>query len=123
MTRQGRDLNGDVLETVNRSAIVLEPTEKYLQWTRECPVGAPDISLDDLKEDVTVYLVPETDEEPEKILKRNYEAMFVNELFAWCTDEAFWPKDRSFKVFKEFFNARFCSMVLDMADEPIGRDD
>ena len=70
----------------------------------------------------TAYLIPEVDAEPDAWLKRNFATIFEHELYAWCVDTELWPKDRSFKAFKKFFNIRFCSMVLDMGKEPISRD-
>jgi hypothetical protein len=49
-----------------------------------------------LGEEGTVYLIPETNGEPDKWLRRNFGAMFENELEAWYTDRDFWPRDRSF---------------------------
>jgi hypothetical protein len=104
---------------VNRDAVVVEPAEAYLEWARECPEALPDLTLEELGEEGTVYLIPETNADPERWLKRNFGAMFENELDAWYTDRAFWPKDRSFMVFKKFFKVRFCSMVLDLGIGPI----
>jgi len=105
---------GIILPIVNRSAVVLELTQTYLEWAKECPEALPDLTLEELGEEGTVYLIPETDADPENWLSRNYVAMFEHELEAWYTDKAFWPKDRSFKAFKKFFKVRFCSMVLDL---------
>ena len=113
---------GPALPTVNRAAVVLEPTPAYLEWAKECPDGLTDLTLADLGEEGTVYLIPETDAEPEAWLRRHYAPMFSNELFAWCTDEACWPRDRSYKAFKKYFPVRFCSIVLDLGRGPIERD-
>ena len=112
----------DELPTVNRCAVVLEPTSAYLEWAKSCPEGDEGLTLDEVREEGTVYLIPEVDAEPETWLKRNYKAMFEHELESWCTDDAFWPEDRSFKAFKGFFDIRFCSMVLDMGKGAIERD-
>ena len=108
-----------ILPIVNRAAVVLEPAQAYLEWARECPEALPDLTLEELCEEGTAYLIPETDADPEKWLRRNFGAMFEHELYAWYTDRAFWPKDRSFKAFKKFFKVRFCSMVLDLGKGPI----
>ena len=107
---------------VNRCAVVLEPTKAYLEWAKACPEGDPEPTLEDTCEEGTVYLIPVVDAEPDAWLKRNYEAMFKHELGAWCTDDAFWPKDRSFTAFKKFFAVKFCSMVLDMGEDEIEKD-
>jgi hypothetical protein len=110
---------GITLPVVNRSAVVLEPAQAYLEWARECPEALPDLTLEELGKEGTVYLIPETDADPESWLRRNFIDMFEHELDAWYTDQAFWPKDRSFKAFKKFFRMRFCSMVLDLGRGPI----
>lgn len=122
MIRQGE--NDDIREfpTVNRLAVVLEPTEVYLEWARKSPEGELELTLDLLQEDSTVYLIPEWAEEPTKWLKRNYAAMFEHELYAWCTDYNLWPEDRSLKNFKRFFRVRFHSIVVDMGKDAIVRD-
>jgi len=114
MIRRGSKDGGRDLHIVNRMAVVLEPAQAYLEWARECPEALPDLTLEDLGEEGTVYLIPETDADPENWLRRNYVPMFEHELDAWYRDQAFWPKDRSFKAFKKFFRVRFCSMVLDL---------
>jgi hypothetical protein len=81
--------------------------------------ASPDLKLEELGEEGTVYLIPETDVDPENWLSRNFVAMYENELDAWYTDRAFWPKSHSFMSFKKFFKVRFCSMVLDLRNGPI----
>jgi len=122
MTRAGKDEKGAELPAVNRNAVVLEMTDAYLAWAKSCPEGDVGLTLDELREEGTVYLIPEQDAKLETWLRRNYAAMFENELAAWCTDESFWPKDRSFKTFKKFFKVSFCSIVLDIGREAIERD-
>lgn len=113
---------GPDLPTVNRAAVVLESAAGYLEWARGCPDSLPDLTMEDLGEEGTVYLIPETDTDPEAWLRRHYAPLFAHELLAWCTDEAFWPRDRSFKAFKKFFQVRFCSLVLDLGRGPIERE-
>ena len=119
MIRRASKEGGIDLHTVNRMAVVLEPAQAYFEWARECPEALPDLTLEELGGEGTVYLIPETDADPENWLRRNYVAIFENELDAWYRDRAFWPKDRSFKAFKKFFRMRFCSMVLDLKRGPI----
>ena len=102
------------MDTVNRFALVLEPTEAYLKWATGSPEGDDELTLEELQDDATVYLIPETTAGPDAFLRRNYAAMFERELASWCTDESFWPKNRSFKTFKRFFRVRLHSVVIDL---------
>lgn len=122
MIRRASKDGGTDLYIVNRAAVVLEPAQAYLEWARECPEALSELTFGDLGEEGTVYLIPETSVDPESWLRRNFIAMFEHELGAWYTDQAFWPKDRSFKAFKKFFKVRFCSMVLDLGKGPIDRE-
>ena len=108
------------LSTINRCAIVLEPTEVYFEWTKRSPEGETQHELD---WENTIYLIPDMESGFESWLKRNYTAMFEHELDSWCTDESFWPENRSFKSFKKFFKVSFHSMVFDMCKNSLMRDD
>jgi hypothetical protein len=122
MINRAKKEEGIILPTVNRAAVVLEPAQAYLEWARDCPEGIPDLTLEELGEEGTVYLIPETNTDPERWLRRNFVIIFEHELEAWYTDRAFWPKDRSFKTFKKFFTVRFCSIVLDLGKGSIEKD-
>ena len=110
------------LPGINRYAVVLEPTKAYVDWAGNCPDSDSDADSLESDEEGTVYLIPEVEGRFESWLKRNYKQMFEHELWSWCTDEAYWPKDRSFKAFQKFFRIRFHSVLLDLAKGPIFQD-
>jgi len=111
---------GADLPMVNRSALVLEATQVYVDWANNCPGGGPKLVLSEMRDDASsVYLIPEMDFGPEAWLRKNYLTIFEEELHAWHTDETDWPKDRSFKAFQRFFTVSFHSMVMDLGDLPI----
>jgi hypothetical protein len=122
MAKRSNGEGGIILPIVNRAAMVLEPAQAYLEWVRECPEAMPHLTLKELGGEGTVYLIPETNDNPDKWLRRNFVAMFENELEAWYMDRVFWPKDRSFKAFKKFFKVRFCSIVLDLGKGSLEKD-
>ena len=108
--------------TVNRCALVLEPTAVYLAWAKGIPEEDEGLSLEDITRDSTCYLIPEIDGDPQNWLRRNCAVMFASELESWCTDESSWPEDRSFENFKRFFRVHFHSIVIDMGRDAIVRD-
>jgi len=107
------------LPTINRFILVIEPTNVFLEWARKFPDEDPTLTLEELLEDTSAYLMPHID--PESWLEQNYSRIFELELNDWSVDHSCWPKDLSFKTFKEFFNARFCSIVIDMGEGAIKR--
>lgn len=112
----------DLPKTVNRSAVVFLPTEAYLRWAKSCPDPDPDLTLDELREEGTVFLIPEQDGDPERWLRRNFKDIFAYELNAWYTDENYWPEKLTYKLFTEFFDVQFCFIVLDMGRDNIESD-
>ena len=111
------------LPTINRCAIVVEPTKAYHEWAKRTPEGDPNSNLSELHWENSVYLIPDMESGFEAWLKRNYAVMFEHELNSWYTDESLWPKNRSFKTFKKFFKVSFHSMVFDMCKNPLRWDD
>lgn len=111
--------------TLNRSAIVVTPKQPFLDWLRAIDPTNADIVLLELTEDPTIYLIPEcdTDEDVAEALRDLYEEIFEEELAGWYTDESVWPRDRSFDVFRRWFDYRHHSMLMDLCDdEPLIRD-
>jgi hypothetical protein len=41
------------------------------------------------------------------------------ELAAWCTDETYWPKKRTYQLFKKFFEIEIHSIVVDLGKGPV----
>jgi hypothetical protein len=103
-----------MLKSVNRNCLIVTPIQGYIDWARSMPDATPDLRVVDPEEPGHAYLIPEQDSGPDKWLKRNYQAIFEEELEAWCLDADLWPKGRSYKAFQAFFEVRFFSMVMDL---------
>ena len=113
------EMSLDNLPTINRFVLVVEPTNVFLEWARKFPDEDPKLTLEELFEDTSAYLMPHID--PDSWLAQNFRKIFEIELNDWCVDPSLWPHDRSFKAFKKFFSVRFCSIVIDMGEGPIKR--
>ena len=110
------------LPTVNRFAVMLVPNEAFLHWAQSCFEDESELTLEAVRQEPTVYLIPEGGEEPERYLPKHYETMLVQELGGWCTDEESWPDDLSFRTFRSFFEVQVTSMVFDLGTEPLEID-
>ena len=58
-----------------------------------------------------------------KFIEKHYSDIFEEELFAWCTNESWWPKVRTKKDFWEWFDVEFHSEIIDLDKKPIIRDE
>ncbi len=106
---------------VDRTAVVLKPTEAFLNWLKSTDADLPDLTLAQIRSNCTVYLVPDTDE-PEEVIayfNERYEEIFTTEIAGWEVEKHLWPEDMSLTGFWTFFDVEVHDMVLDMVDAEI----
>ena len=109
--------------TINRYAVLLVPTDECVAWVNCCPNDDRPTTLEAAQREPTVYLIPEGKADPETHIRRHYKAMFEEELNSWYTDPDLWPKNRTFKTFKEFFDVQVSTMVFDLGKGMIEKDE
>ena len=103
---------------VDRTAVVLKPTVRFFFLLKSADDNMPDLTVEQLRTNCSVFLIPEFDE-PEAAVSyfdERYQQIFEAELSGWEADKAKWPQDMSLKAFWEFFDIEIHDMVLDMED-------
>ena len=114
--------------TVNRSIVMLLPEQPFLDWIQAVdPDPVPTLTLDDVRDDASVFLLPdEVADTPENALRwveKRWRYFFEFMLGEWF-DDSVWPESLTLAMFREWFTIRFNSMVWDMApDTPIEYED
>ena len=107
---------------VDRTAVVLKPTEVYLAWLKSVDENLPEITLAQLRSNCTTLLVPQA-ETPEAVLGylgERYQALFEADLAQWEIPAEKWPQDMGLAVFWAFFEVEIHDTVLDLDDADIG---
>jgi hypothetical protein len=108
--------------TLNRSSFAIVPKKPFHDWLEKTffPGKLPKTLL----EENTMYLIDSLDDKKtvEKWLKKNYDQVFSNELNEWTDDQKDWPKNRTYKMFLEWFDVKICSMIYDLGTSPILKD-
>ncbi|WP_147692934.1 hypothetical protein [Vogesella mureinivorans] len=107
---------------VDRSVAVIKPKAPFLTWLNAVPDNDMiELTLDTLRADSTVILLPEFDEPEEAVahIDEIFEQLFRLELASWYEDESLWPQDRSLKTFWEWFDVEIHSTLLDTVDADI----
>ena len=112
------------MSTVNRSLLIVRAKKPFLDWLHSLPDPVV-VTLAEVNRDNTVYLRPESenDDEQKEILKQVFDLIFEEQLTGWWQDDRDWPSNRSFEVFTDWFDVEFHSLVLDLADEPLMREE
>ena len=114
---------------INRAAIILKYKAPAILWINEADPHNedPGISAEEVNSDSPVYLISDEDADtPETVehwIKLNHKIVFENELEGWYTDPSLWPKKRTLKIFKEWFNIECHTMLIDTVGGPICDDD
>ena len=113
-----------LMATLNRSAVVVKPKQAFLDWLRAADPTSHDLTLRDLAEEPTIYLIPECDTEAEidQVLRTLCEEIFTEQLASWFNEEPAWPHDRRFEIFCDWFDVQYHSMLIDLCDNPLDRD-
>ena len=109
------------MATLNRSAVVVEPKQPFLDWLHMVDPTSQSLTLPDLVQEPTIYLIPECDtrSDVDQALRELCEEIFTEQLAGWFNDEKTWPQDRGFGVFCHWFDFRHHSMLVDLCDDPL----
>lgn len=109
---------------INRGVLVVKAKEPYREWVNSLEAHS-DISIKEINVDSTAYLIPEfeDDRQRDRILKKIYPDIFVEQLFDWCIDEDMWPQKRTLALFKKWFELEFHSVVEDMVEGDLYTED
>lgn len=112
------------METVNRSAVAVKPKQRFLDWLHAIDPTSGDVTLLEVGQDPTIYLIPQcdTNEELENVLRGRCEAIFEEQLDSWYRETSAWPQDRSYDVFCQWFEYTHFSLLIDLEDEPLLRE-
>ena len=106
---------------LNRSAVIVRPRQPYLDWAAS--LGDSGL-VPDVTGEHTVYLAPgfEDDVDAAKVLSTVYAEIFERELNAWHTDEGDWPPNRTFAMFRNWFEVEMHSAVEDLCGHELFED-
>lgn len=94
-------------------ALVVRPTQCFLEWAQKVPVHCPELTLEELNEDPSIYLFSpcESHQQCEEMLGECWRAIFEYELSSWHQDCKDWPQELSFKEFHKWFSTEILSTV------------
>ena len=102
-------------------AVIIKPKQSFVDWTNSMPDDSSNYTLEQIDEDNLTFLIHQYDDPDNalKYIKKNYEVIFRYGLWGWCTDEDFWPKNRNWEMFENWFDIEINSEVFDLVDGEI----
>lgn len=117
--------------SINRSLLILNMGQPYADWANNLPDRTDGeketlITVEFLNSEPTTYLIPEVfdDTEFDLYIEHAWILLFELQLSGWTTDKNLWPKKRTLKMFKEWFDIKCSSLVTDLwGKDPLGYSD
>ena len=100
---------------INRAVVILKCKDPFIQWMNDADPydDNPGITLEGINQENTVYLIDENDAANlEEWISLNFVQLFESELEDWYTDESLWPKNRTRKLFDEWFDQFWKDIIL-----------
>lgn len=104
------------MRILERDAFIVTPKEPYIQWAASIDSDSAAAAKGIIWER-TIYLVSSDilDVDAPPLLEDYYERIFAQELEAWSTDEATWPKLRDRGTFDQWFDVVEATSVFDLS--------
>ena len=91
-----------------------------------------ELTLEEANDDSEAFLIPAYDslvdpvdgtEDAVKWVEKRWRMFFEHVLMSWIVDESAWPKKLSLKMFREWFDIEYKSVIWDMGSEPLMVED
>lgn len=117
---------------LNRALVVLRYKQPYIDWVRTAGEFPIELTLEEANDDSEAFLVPSYDSSIDPVdgtedainwVEKRWRMLFEHVLMSWTEDKNKWPKKRTLKMFREWFDVEYRSMVWDMGNEPLMIDD
>jgi hypothetical protein len=109
-----------------RAALTITRKQPYIDWANSQGDGGPELTAELANDRRTIYLVPESSQEPDLalLIEEFWEQIFEEELAAWMLDEETWPTPISREMFAAWFASEVTSSVFDLTpEEPLTQAD
>lgn len=102
---------------LNRVLVLIIPKQPFYDWERQV---FPELNpMNPNRNDYDSFLLNNTYKQLDlkKLLKEEWAWIFENQLHGICTDEDRWPKKRTWKMFTEWFDVKYSSIITDLGTE------
>jgi hypothetical protein len=109
---------------INRSVAIIKPKQPFVDWANSVVDEDVQYSISDFSTDCSVILLPvvDSDEHAEAFIKDIFQDLFELELSSWIVGDEMWPENITYKMFLEWFDVEFHSMVFDSLKDDIEKD-
>jgi len=102
---------------IDRMAIILKPKSPLIDWCKN--LNSENTHIEDELKEVSIYLIDDMIDDPEKWLKKKFDVFFKMELEEWSLNKKEWPQKRTYTMFQQWFRVEISDAVYDMEKKPV----
>ena len=121
----------EIRYTLNRASVILKPRQPVIDWLNSVDdlLDLPRmLAIDPLDEHSDIFLIPgdeviESREQAVAWIEKRWRDFFEFELNQWIIDDTLWPQKLTLKLFRDWFDVEYRSMVWDLGQEPLTHED
>lgn len=109
-----------------RTGLTVTRKQPYIEWANGLDDDGPDLTPELAGDRRTIYLVPESDDEPDVagLVEEFWPQIFEEELAAWMVDDESWPMPLTREMFNAWFEVEVTDSVFDLTpEEPLTQAD
>ena len=109
---------------IDRSVAIIKPKQPFVDWANSVGDEEEQYSISDFSTDCSVILLPvvDSDEVAEALIKDMFQDVFELELSSWIGVDDMWPENLTYKMFLDWFDVEFHSMVFDSLKDDIEKE-
>lgn len=96
---------------LSRTALIVQTKAPYTTWANSVLPGGPQHTPHR-----TVYLTEDDAADGDAVVRAHFDEIFDHELYSWNEDRAAWPRMRTWKMFREWFDVEVVEPVVDLDD-------
>jgi hypothetical protein len=113
------------MKVINRTLLTLLGKPSFVEWINLLPGEPLNVSIDEVREDCNGYLIEEVESEDAllDLLEEQWPRLAEAELMDWSEDPQTWPKKRSLQWLKDHFDMEVQTVVYDLVDQDISKED
>ncbi|MFC1609802.1 hypothetical protein ACFL6C_02500 [Myxococcota bacterium] len=110
---------------INRALITVRAKSAFVDWINSHPDAGDAMTLEQVNREPNAYLIEEylDDEQRDEILRDVFLDIFFHEMWSWYTDEESAATAITFEMFNEWFTVESSSLVLDLYEDPIVKEE
>lgn len=121
----------EIRYTLNRGSVTLKPKQPVIDWLNsiDTSLGLTGVTtFYPLDEHGDTFLIPDNEVIASRELavawiEKSWRDFFEFELGQWIFDDTLWPQKLTLKLFREWFDIEYRSMVWDLGQKPLHTED